>query len=144
MEFVHEMNDCCLAHALEGAMTNSRTLARLIGPTMIALGATEAFNFEIFAGEIAPVVYLNGSILFVAGLALVNAHNEWSWRWPVLVTLTGWVLLVGGLYRMIAPSAPQAPQNATSYVMFAVLAAIGLVLSYKGYGQKITTGQSGT
>ncbi len=117
-------------------MATSRDLAALIGPTMIALGATEALNLEMFAGQIAPVVYLNGGILFVVGLALVRAHNRWVWTWPILITLTGWVLLFGGLYRMIAPAAPQAPQSAASHVLFASLVLIGAFLSYKGYGPK--------
>lgn len=115
-------------------MANSRDLAALIGPTMIALGATEALNFSMFSGQIAPVVYLNGAILFVVGLALMRVHNRWVWAWPVLITLTGWALLLGGLYRMIAPAAPQAPEGGASFVMFAALALIGAFLSYKGYG----------
>ena len=112
----------------------SRQLAGLIGPTLIVLGATEALNIHIFENQIAAVVYLNGTILFVAGLALVRAHHRWSWRWPTLITITGWVLLAGGLYRMIAPEAPQAPASAASYAAFAVIVAIGLFLSFKGYG----------
>ncbi|MEQ1617900.1 MAG: hypothetical protein ABL883_06105 [Terricaulis sp.] len=119
-------------------MANSRDLAALIGPTMIAAGVTEALNLKMFAGMIAPVVYLDGMILFVVGLALMRAHNLWMWRWPILITLTGWVLLLGGLYRMIAPNAPQAPQSVASYAMFAALALIGAVLSYKGYGPNDT------
>ena len=47
-------------------MTDSRQLAGLIGPTMLAVGGTEAINMEVFSNQIAPVVYLNGTILFVA------------------------------------------------------------------------------
>jgi hypothetical protein len=113
-------------------MADSKQLAKLIGPTMIALGATEGFNIHMFEGQIAPVVYLNGTILFVAGLALIRAHNRWTWNWPTLITLTGWVLLLGGLYRMIAPGAPQAHAGAASYAMFATLVVTGLFLTYKG------------
>ena len=116
-------------------MANSRQLARLIGPTMIALGATEALNLEMFAHQIAPVVYLDGTLLFVAGLALIGAHNRWFLNWPLLITITGWALLAGGLYRMIAPEAPQAPQNEMSYAMFGALGIVGLFLSYKGYSR---------
>jgi len=112
----------------------SKQLAGLIGPTLVALGATEALNIHIFENQIAAVVYLNGTILFVVGLALVRAHNRWSWRWPTLITVTGWVLLAGGLYRMIAPEAPQAPANAGSYVALLAIVAIGVFLSFKGYG----------
>jgi hypothetical protein len=96
----------------KAAMTDSRQLAGLIGPTMVAIGATEASNMDIFSNQIAPVVYLNGTILFVAGLAIVRAHNLWTWRWPVMLTLTGWVALIAGLWRMAAPNALQASENA--------------------------------
>jgi hypothetical protein len=115
------------------AAMNSRQLARLIGPTLIAIGATEALNMHIFESQIAPLVYLNGTILFVVGLALIRAHNRWAWKWPTFITVTGWVLLMGGLFRMIAPEAPQAPANAMSYTIFAAIVVIGLFLSYKGY-----------
>lgn len=116
-------------------MTDSKQLAALIGPSMIAIAATEALNMPMFAHQVAPVVYLNGAILFVAGLALVRAHNRWSWSWSTLITITGWVLLLGGLYRMIAPAAPQASAGIESYAMFALLVAIGLLLTYKGYAR---------
>jgi hypothetical protein len=45
---------------------------------------------HIFAAQTAPIVYLNGTLLFVGGLAIVQSHNRWSWGWPLLVTLTGW------------------------------------------------------
>ena len=115
-------------------MTNSRQLAGLLGPTMIALGLTEALNIHIFDAQIAPVVYLNGTVLFVVGLAMVRAHNLWAWRWQVFVTVTGWALLLGGLYRMIDPDAPQAAANVGSYAVLATLVVLGLFLTYKGYG----------
>lgn len=97
---------------------------------MIALGATEVLNIRMFEGQIAPVVYLNGTILFVAGLAVIRAHNRWFWNWRTFITLTGWVLLLGGLYR-IAPQAPQTQR--VRRAMFATLVVMGLGLTYKGY-----------
>jgi len=55
-------------------MANSRQL----GPTLVAIGVTEAMNLSVFAGNVPAVVYLNGTILFVAGLAVVSAHNRWA------------------------------------------------------------------
>jgi hypothetical protein len=118
-------------------MTDSKQLAGLIGPTMVALGVTEAINMEVFANQIAPVVYLNGAILFVAGLAIVRAHNLWTWRWPFIMTLTGWVALIGGLWRMVAPNAPQAPDNVLTYAMLAAIAALGAILSAMAYGPRV-------
>ena len=117
-------------------MNNSKMLAGLIGPTLIALGVTEALNLRIWATNIPPVIYLNGTILFVAGLAIVRAHHHWSRGWPVLVTLTGWVAVAGGLSRMFAPEARQAPASAPTYAMFAILCVLGIFLSFKAYVSK--------
>ena len=114
-------------------MTDSKSIAGLIGPTVIALILSEAMNFHIWSTNIAPVTYLNGTILFVAGLAIVRAHNRWIRSWPVLVTLAGWFAIIGGLFRMFAPDAPQAPQNAVTYAGLAVLLAIGIVLTFQAY-----------
>lgn len=72
-------------------------------------------------------------ILFVAGLAIIQSHNRWTRDWPILVTLVGWVVFLGGLYRMFAPGAPQAPQSAATFVGLALLLALGLLLSFKAY-----------
>lgn len=114
-------------------MTRSKRLGELIGPALVALAVTEIINLNIWATTIAPVTYLNGSILFVAGLAIVRAHNIWTTRWPVLITLTGWVLTVGGLYRMAVPRAPQAPDVPATYVGLALLGAFGVFLTIKAY-----------
>ena len=122
-------------------MTDPRQLAGLIGPTMVAIGVTEAMNIDTFANQTAPVVYLNGAILFVAGLAIVRAHNVWAWRWPVIITLTGWVAMIGGLWRMAAPDAPQAAENGLTYAVLAAIGAIGVFLCVKAYGPKISPAQ---
>jgi hypothetical protein len=116
-------------------MTNSKQIAGLIGPTMIVLAASEALNFHIWENNIPPVTYLNGTLLFVAGLATVRAHNRWKRGWPILVTLAGWIVMLGGLYRMFAPEAPQAPRSSPTYAFLIVLFAIGILLSFKAYGR---------
>ncbi len=100
----------------------------------MAVGGTEALNLASLAGSATPVVYLNGVLLFVAGLAIVQAHNRWALAWPLLVTLAGWVLLGGGLYRMLAPAAPQMSAGPASYGLLAALVMLGGVLACKGYG----------
>jgi O-methyltransferase len=100
-------------------MPRSQQIARIVGPTLIAVGVTEAINIDSFAGSAAPVVYLNGMVLFVAGLTIVQAHNRWVREWSVLVTLTGWVLFLGGLCRMFAPAAPQMSKGVATYGLLA-------------------------
>ena len=118
-------------------MTNSKPIAGLLGPTLIALAITEAMNLRTLASTPAPVgvVYLNGTLLFVAGLAIVRAHNRWTGGWPVLVTLMGWSAILGGLTRMFAPAS--AKSGATwVYALLSVLLVIGIVLTFKAYGRQ--------
>lgn len=125
-------------------MTDSIELAGLIGPTMVALAVTETINMDVFVNQIAPVVYLNGTILFVAGLAIVRAHNLWTWRWPIIVTLTGWVTLIGGLWRMALPDASQAAESVVTYVILAAVGAIGAILCIKAYGPNVFSAREPT
>ncbi len=117
-------------------MIDSKQLAALIGPTLIALAVTEAANIDVFANQIAPVVYLNGAVLFVVGLALVRAHNIWTLRWPLIVTLIGWGGLILGLWRMAMPEAPQLAGNVSTYAILAVMGTCGAILSHKAYGSE--------
>jgi hypothetical protein len=48
---------------------------------------------HLYDAQIPPVVYLSGVLMFVAGLAIVRAHNHWAKDWTVLITLTGWFFL---------------------------------------------------
>lgn len=123
-------------------MTNSKRIAGLLGPSLIAVSLTEAMNLDIFPNTSAHLVYLNGTLLFVAGLAIVRAHNHVTAGWPILVTLTGWLLLLGGLIRMIAPvAARQTAQHSTVVLaLTSVLLVIGIVLTIKAHdGANITT-----
>jgi cation transport ATPase len=108
-------------------------MAGLIGPTIVALTLSEAMNLRIWAHNMAPVVYLNGALLFVAGLAIIRAHNRWTFGWPVMVTIAGWMALLGGLYRMFAPAAPQAGENSFTYAALVGLFLFGAVLTFKAY-----------
>ncbi|MEO8758360.1 MAG: hypothetical protein ABI398_11500 [Devosia sp.] len=118
---------------MSGDSTLSRRFAGLIGPTLMALAGSEALNMDIYAAQAAPVVYLNGTILFVAGLAIVRGHNRWGWSWALLVTLTGWGAMTLGLYRMFTPRAPQAAEGMATNLMLAALFLVGAILSFVAY-----------
>lgn len=114
-------------------MSTSRNIARVVGPALVALGITEPINIGVFAGNAPAVVYLNGALLFIAGVAIVQAHFRLTPDWTVLLAILGWVLVAGGLYRMIAPAAPQIAPGLAADGVFAVLVAAGAFLTYKGY-----------
>lgn len=110
-------------------MADSRQLAGIIGPTLVTVTISETINLPIWTNNIATLTYLNGCLLFIAGLSIIRAHNVWTLRWPVFVTLIGWLALLGGTFRMFAPTARQGGENAATYALIAALFAIGCVLT---------------
>jgi hypothetical protein len=114
-------------------MDTPRDIARLIGPILMVLSLSEALNFYIWKKAEAPVVYLNGLLLFTGGLALIRAHNNWSIQWPILITLIGWLSLALGLYRIFFPNGKQLERGTFSYVTLAILFLIGFFLTVKSY-----------
>ena len=123
----------------------SEFIAGLIGPVMIATGATVLFNrdeLHIMAVSLAGhwgVVFIMGLISLVAGLAIVRVHNVWSGGWPVLVTVIGWYAVASGIGRMVY--APQLAGLAATIagnaplavgIAFALLVT-GAFLTLKGY-----------
>jgi hypothetical protein len=126
-------------------MANSRTIAGLIGPTLIALAVTLLINLNSISALVEPVshdpalVIVSGVLSFLAGLAIVRVHNHWAGDWTVLVTIFGWLLLFGGLIRMLFPfwlaaMAADLVKN-TGFIAgeAVVLLLIGIFLSYKAY-----------
>jgi hypothetical protein len=118
-------------------LTDSRRIAGLLGPTLIALTASEVVTADIWVNVPATQAYLAGCLWFVAGLSIVRAHNRWS-GWPILVTIMAWFALIGGLLRMFAPVRVQqnVPRPATLLGIQLVLFAIGVFLSWKAYGRR--------
>lgn len=114
-------------------MEKSKQLAQLIGPTLSVMTLSEAINLHIWANITPPVVFLNGLLLFVAGISIVRVHNYWKRDWQMGVTLVGWFCIVLGLFRIFLPEAKQAEGNIFSYSLLFILFAIGLSLTFKGY-----------
>ena len=120
-------------------MPNSKRIAGLVGPTMIAMLVSEfpLVQPHLYDAQIPPVVYLSGALMFVAGLAIVRAHNHWARDWTVLVTLTGWFSLALGLFRMFGAGFYQRGSANTSGTVFMILEGgllvVGLALTFKAY-----------
>ena len=120
-------------------MPSSKRIAGLVGPTIVAMVVSEfpLVQPHLYDAQIPPVVYLSGVLMFVAGLAIVRAHNHWVPDWAVLVTLSGWFFLGLGLSRMFAAGAYQRGSAKTGSAVFmvleGVLLACGLVMTFKAY-----------
>jgi hypothetical protein len=128
-------------------MTTSKTIGGLLGPTLVALGLALLLNIgsmPAIAAQFADnsaLIFVTGILLFVAGVAIVRAHNVWSGGWPVLVTVLGWVALVGGIGRMFFPVrlagiAVQVGASRALLVAFAIVfLLLGGFLCFKVYAR---------
>ena len=73
-------------------MTTSKSIAALIGPTLVAGAVAVLLNLGTWPVLVEQgfrdpaLIFVSGFPLFVAGLAIVRAHNRWERGWPVLVT----------------------------------------------------------
>jgi hypothetical protein len=52
-----------------------------------------------------PLYFSMSSIWLVFGLLIVLTHNVWVSDWPILITLIGWIVLLQGAFRLLAPAA---------------------------------------
>ena len=90
-------------------MSTSVFLARLIGPVMLVIGLAVLTNqraFREMADEFLrsrALLFLSGLIIMPIGLAIVLVHNIWAADGRVMITLFGWVNLIGGAVRLCAP-----------------------------------------
>jgi hypothetical protein len=117
------------------AEERSRRLAGLVGPALIAITASEAVNLDLVREQYRFDSYLDGSVVFVGGLCLVHGHNRWVSGWPVVLTLTGWTAMLGGLVRMFAPRAATGQAGPAAYAGIAAPFGVGVFLTVKAYAR---------
>ena len=118
-----------------------------MGPTLVAIAAAMLLNFASFPELVEQisrdpsVIFLSGILLFVAGLAIVRAHNIWAGGWPVLVTVLGWLAILSGLLRMLFPirlaamAAAVAQRSGGIIAGAIVLLVLGAFLTFKAYSR---------
>ena len=126
-------------------MPTSLFLAQLIGPTLIIMGAGMVASppdwramAEDFLASPA-LIFLAGLLALVPGLAIVLSHNVWALDWRLIITLIGWLAIVGGAFRILMPR--QVRAIGTSMIRRtgwmrgggAVVAPLGAVLAWFGF-----------
>jgi hypothetical protein len=134
---------------VERPMALSKTIAGLIGPTLIAAAIAILFNLGSVSALVDEashepgLIMVSGILLFIAGLSVVRVHNRWAGGWPVIVTILGWLFAVGGLARFVFPTgvagiAVGVGQNITVIASgeALILLLVGALLSFKAYRQE--------
>ena len=84
-------------------------ISKFLGPVILVLGLPMIFSpaslqetTKRFLDD-SPLVLVSGVLAMTAGLSIVNTHNVWVLDWPLIVTLFGWALVLGGASRIVAP-----------------------------------------
>ena len=126
-------------------MTASAYIARILGPILVIVGLgllLEGETFRAMAGEFirsAALVYFSGVATLALGLAILNVHHLWTRDWRVLITIFGWLFLVGGIMRILAMSmAQRVGESVIAHQRWPLVGAIvtlalGAFLTVMGY-----------
>jgi hypothetical protein len=126
-------------------MDTSIFIARLIGPMFVVLAIgllVRPDTFRAMANEFLAnrgLIFLSGLLTLLAGLVIVNTHNVWELGWPVIITIFGWLAVIGGTARMLFPDTvmgigTRMLKDKTLFTVGgAVEGLIGLWLCYAGY-----------
>ena len=118
-------------------MDKSKSIAKIVGPTLTVMVLSEMriWNPTLYDTQIVPVIYLNGILLFVAGLAIVKNHNIWTFGWQTILTIVGYAGIILGLFRMFFPQVQQEKfeNNNSILVVEIILILVGIFLTVKAY-----------
>jgi uncharacterized protein YjeT (DUF2065 family) len=120
-------------------------LAKLIGPVLLVASIglfLNAAGYRAMAQEFLrnpALIYLAGILTMAAGLAIVLNHNVWVANWPVLITILGWLGVIGGAARIALPEQTRKIGDTMLRNEMAlkigggVWLAIGAILCFFGY-----------
>jgi uncharacterized protein YjeT (DUF2065 family) len=120
-------------------------LAKLIGPIVLVAAVGLFLNaaaYRAMAQEFLrnpALLYLSGLLTLTAGVAIVLAHNVWVARWPVLITILGWLAAIGGALRILLPERARRLGEAmlrkplAMQIGGAIWLAVGALLCFFGY-----------
>ena len=120
-------------------------IARLAGPLFVVIGLGILLNTSSYTGMVVEavhsptLVYLSGVASLLAGVAILNAYRAWTASWRVVVTILGWLCVIGGIMRIVLPAivtslATTLYSGPTALMVAAVIVLIlGAYLSYESY-----------
>ncbi|MEP0940658.1 MAG: hypothetical protein ABJH63_18705 [Rhizobiaceae bacterium] len=126
-------------------METSIYIAKLMGPTMVVMAAAllkDQDGVKAMAREFIgnrSLVFVAGVFTLIGGLAVTIHHNIWVVDWPLLITIVGWAMVVGGIVRIALPELVKSwgekmlqPEHGLT-IVGVVWLLIGGFLSFVGY-----------
>ena len=85
---------------------NTMFLSTVLGWYMVIFGLLILVRHEFVKSAMADILADRGLYFMIAiitlllGLLIVSSHNLWIMGWPLIITVFGWLLVVGGIFRL--------------------------------------------
>ncbi len=126
-------------------MDTSILIARFIGPVSLVAGLGMLVNRAYYTELMATIsnnkamLFIAGVLALVVGIAITTFHNIWAADWRVVITVFGWLSIVGGVVRLVFPGAAIAlaeriTKSGTLLTVAAVFwGLVGAWLTYMGF-----------
>lgn len=126
-------------------MDTSIFLARIIGSLFVLVGIGVLLNITHYRAMVGrflnspELYYFSGAAALVVGMAIVLHHNFWTTDWRVIITIVGWISVLKGVVRIVAPAAAlrlaHGIVNSDLMLKCASIAllAVGAWLAYAGF-----------
>jgi hypothetical protein len=128
-------------------------IARLAGPILVVIGVGVLLNLQHYvalteeAVRSPTLIYIAGLLALTGGLAMVNAYRAWTGDWRVVVTVLGWLMVIGGFMRIVLPRLTAGLATAiysgslAMTIAGVIILVVGGYLSFEGYRRKQNTGE---
>ena len=125
-------------------------IARLVGPTLVAVGVGILLNGPFYTALIVEAVhsptliYFSGLIALLPGLAILNVYRAWTADWRVIVSILGWLMVIGGVIRLVLPATTATlatdiySKPATLLIVAVIVIVVGGYLSFEGYRRALS------
>ncbi len=122
-------------------------IARFAGAVFVVIGVGVLANLGFYSGMVAEAVrsptliYIAGLLSLAAGLAILGAYRAWTADWRVVITILGWLCVIGGIMRIVLPrltaSLATTIYSGTAAMVIAgiVVLVLGGFLVFQGYRQ---------
>ena len=87
-----------------------------------------------------PLIALSGSLCLLFGILIIVPHNLWVAKWPVIITLIGWLSLFRGIFRLFFPEkfvnlSKKLMETKGSILISWVMFLISIYLIWAGFTQ---------
>jgi len=128
-------------------MQNAILLSAIIGPVFLVYGLSMLLyvkQWQKIMQEWQKNHFLwlpFGVMSLILGLIVVNMYNVWEWSFNVVITITGWYMLIKSIFYFLAPEKwikkIMGCKCCTSffclYLCGIVMTILGILLSYDIY-----------